>query len=200
MIDDTHGFEVEDLDSLLKDSMLERQARKESKPPREKRTGVTKKLDPNRPKAEKQPCWMSASEKAEFDRQVNSAEARAMWRPTAAVAMFSTQICLSCGSSHTHFEGFFQHQIHKGMAYAERWIVACDQTMLAGLPKQKKITIHEADTCMHCAALAGFLDPSSTLTEPSYAAWTPHKNHQVYSDQSEYPGGFVRSSKTSPLE
>lgn len=189
-----------DLDSLLSESMVQRAARLEEKSSKEKRPGKNTKLrDPSMRQERQQIHWMNAGEAEAYRRDVNSVEANSQWKAIAAVAMFSTQICLCCGTTSTHFEGFFLHQEHKKSPGSERWIPA-DNAMQIGLPKFRKTNLHEADSCSACAAALGFASPSPTVSEPFYAAWSPRKNYQVYSDQSEYPRGLVRSTKTSSLE
>ena len=182
-----------DLDALLADSLQARDAKK-AKYSRT-RPNECSKVPADRPRH-----WRNLEEMSDYERRRHNAELKDLWKPQAAVAMFSVQLCLSCGSRHTHFEGFFQQQRHASYRDTEKWVPATDSTMLKDLPKHKKITLHEADACIDCVGYSGYLDISPTLTEPSHAAWSPRKNHSVYSDQSEYPTGFVRSPKTSPLE
>lgn len=189
-----------DLDSLLHESLTEKAERKQAKV-----KNPSTPVPSRRPKPKGDPIrpangqWMNASEVSEYQRQVKIAEAKGLWKPQAAVAMFATQMCLSCGHQHTHFEGFFIHQLH-AHSQTERWIRATDTPSISGLPRFRKTTLHESDACTDCIGQQGFTDPSQTLSEPSYASWSPRKNNQVYSAQLEYPGGFSRPSETSSVE
>lgn len=183
-----------DLDSLLADSMVERGIKKQAKEPR------GKKSTPKKPATNRPLHWMTSKEQEDFKRQISNSSLRALWKPEAAVAMFSIQLCLVCGSRHTHFEGFFQQQRHQSHRDTERWVPATDHTMLLNLPKHKKVTIHEADSCMACVESLGYTDPSPTLTEPSYAAWTPAKHYQKYSNEHLLANGLSHEGKALPVE
>lgn len=190
-----------DLDSLLTESLSEKEARKAAKAstPAQPSPGRrrTKPIDPTKPA---NASWMNAKDVAEYQHQVKVAEAKGLWKSQAAVAMFATQLCLSCGKQHTHFEGFFLQQTHSQGVHAERWIRATDTPSMSGLPRHRKTTLHEADACADCIASQGFLEPSPTPSEPSYATWTPTKNRQVYSAELEYAGGFSRTRETPSVE
>lgn len=183
-----------DLDSLLADSLLAKQMKKSSHPPKEKAKPKQKEL------AGSNAHWMNAKERDEFARQVDNAALRALWKPQAAVAMFSVQICLSCGTRNTHFEGFYQQQRHASHRDTEKWVLATDSTMLANLPKHRKVTIHEADSCLSCADTLGYTTPSPTDTEPQYAAWTPHKHSSHSPDECEPARGLSSPNQTPFVE
>lgn len=188
------------LDDLLTEAMQERESRLKSVPdhkPSPHRKGGKRFIDPTKPA---NGSWMNAKEHEEYARQVKVAEAKGMWKNQRAVAMFSTQICLQCGSTHTHFEGFFLHQLHEKSLDIERWIKAPDTISMAGLPRTRKTTLHEADACSDCIDSQGFVDIDPSLTEPSYATWTPSKNRQVYSNELDTAGGLGRKIGTAPLE
>lgn len=191
----------DDLDNLLNESLAQKAERKAAKP------STVRTSDPSKRKGSKTPdptkpanaSWMNAKEVEEYHRQVKIAEAKGLWKPHAAVAMFSTQVCLCCGSTSTHFEGFFIHQKHKTVE-AERWVKAPDMVSLKSLPKYRKHAMHEADACYVCISNQGYLEVAPIQSEPSYATWTPHKNRQVYSDELESAGGFGRKTGTPTLE
>lgn len=156
-----------DLDSLLSESL---EAKRKPKALKAEITGVTK-----RPKtigqANKE--WLNSADKSDYERRIENARRSDMWRPQAAVAMFSVQLCLNCGSRHTHFEGFFIQSTHAA-SHTERWVLSLDRASLRDLPHHRKITVHEADACIACADALGFVDPSTTVTEPDCSSWNPH--------------------------
>lgn len=167
-----------DLDSLLADSL---DAIAKKKAPK----GKTKEGQPSMPQLR-----FNGKDKSDYERRCENAALKALWKPRAAVAMFSVQICLQCGSSHRHFEGFFVQQKHDSHRQTERWVPAKDHTDLLNLPKHLKIVTHEADACMDCVVREGYLQPSPTQTEPTCDSWTPHQDYSRYSDQHNPPGRF----------
>jgi hypothetical protein len=187
-----------DLDDLLVESVQQRDERKAAKSPAKSITKKANKL--GRGASSKDVQWMNATERAEFQKQVSNMNIDGSWVTEAAVAMFAEQTCKCCGAAATHFEGFFLQQRATRNAYTERWIPSPDTVSLNGHPKAVKINHSEADSCLDCAANLGFNSPSQSLTEPSYAAWSPLKNHQKYSIESEYSRGFGRQTETSPVE
>lgn len=178
-----------DLDSLLSESLAERASKRSAPRPKELSKVPAK-----------DPAWMNKAEKSDYERRRENAELRDLWKPQAAVAMFSVQICLSCGNRQTHFEGFYQQQRHASHRQTEKWVLATDSTMLKDLPRHRKVTIHEADSCLQCADALGYSQPSPTDTEPRYETWTTHVNHSKCSNEREFAGGFGSASQTPLVE
>lgn len=179
-----------DLDSLLAESLTERDARKAKAAERKPSKGIP-------PAA----SWMNPKERADYNRQVENARLRGLWRPDAVAAMISRQICLNCGHTHDHFEGYFQHQTHASGLHVERWVLCTDSTMRINLPLTRKLTVIEADACADCLSSLGYVEPhTSSQLEPHYATWQTRQKHSKYSDQSEPPRGFGSAAKTSFME
>src|ERR1700757_1574240 len=108
-----------DLDTLLAEAIAERNARKPAPRPKE-----CSKVPADRPAH-----WRNQQDMSDYERRRHNAELKDLWKPQAAVAMFSIQICLTCGNRHTHFEGFFQQQRHASYRETEKWVPATDSTM-----------------------------------------------------------------------
>jgi hypothetical protein len=142
MPDDNGNF---DLDALLVESIQSQQDKLE--------------LAKNRKKL--QATWLSDAEKKTLKADTEKLASRVEWAPVAAVAIFHTQRCVSCGTRHTHFMGVFQQQKQKtggisGTVSAERWVRAVDSTMIDNLPKVQKLTDEPVDMCECCAVSLGF--------------------------------------------
>lgn len=134
-----------DLDALLADSLQSTKDKATLKKQKEKL----------------QSTWLSGTEKSQLKHSVTRLSLAHEWEPVAAVALFHTQRCISCGTRHTHFMGVFQQQRQaagglSGMMTAEKWVRAIDNTMIDGLPKQQKVTDEPVDMCECCAVSLGF--------------------------------------------
>jgi len=85
---------------------------------------------------------------------IRSWEAKREWIPKAAVVMFSRQQCLSCGSYHTQFLGWYQRQQHRSSSI-QRWIASIKPTD-SKLLRESKYKDSHTEMCEDCAEAIGF--------------------------------------------
>ena len=60
-------------------------------------------------------------EKAATEAKIRQWELKREWVPAADVVMFTVQTCKHCGTSHSHFQGYFVRQQHKE-SNVSRWL------------------------------------------------------------------------------
>ena len=138
-----------DLDALLADSM---QVQNDKKNLAKENKRVQQSLD----KTNQVRDWRLANAKS--SEIING---KRDWQPVAAVALFHTQRCVTCGTNHTHFMGVFQRQKYvaggvSGFLKADQWVRATDHTMIDNLPKEQKVTDEPVDMCECCAPSLGY--------------------------------------------
>ena len=134
----SHSDDI-DLDSLLADSVQQVQdAQKLSKG-----------------KAKLASGWIGTAEKADLKRDLDAISARREWTSTAAVCLFREQTCLTCGNTHSHFQGLFIEQAHRN-GNTKSWERTVDNISMQALPRQRKIDKETCDMCEFCAHTVGW--------------------------------------------
>lgn len=141
-----------DLDDLLSSSLKAKEkkpAAKQAKPPTSKESNE----------------WMNASDRDSLKADIKRRETLREWEPVAVVAMFTTQVCSCCGSSHSQFTGVFQQQIQRNVGIMEasqvnRWVRDANFPKADKLPKLQKVTEEAVDMCISCAGSLDYQKPT----------------------------------------
>lgn len=148
--------------------------------------------------------WKNGKEAVELRRLTHKLEREVEWRPIAAIALFSEQVCSNCNTRHRHFEGLFQQQQHKRDGSFTRFVRAVDHTMTDNLPKFQKIFENPADMCCDCVTTQGWPSDLSYTNQssevPNHGSWSPKQNRAKYTDEYIPARGTGRPRKASPLE
>lgn len=141
-----------DLDDLLLSSL-------KNKEKKEKKTTTAKPAKP--PTSKESNEWMNASDRDSLKADIKRRETLREWEPVAVVAMFTTQICICCGSSHSQFTGVFQQQVQRNVGIMEasqvnRWVRDVNYPKADKLPKLQKVSEEAVDMCISCAGSLGY--------------------------------------------
>ena len=138
--------DLEDLDSLLKES-LEIQSSKS---------------DGERYRQQLKRGGMSKEETALIEQKLQEWESRREWQTVANVALFRNTTC-SCGNWHSHFVGLYYRQVHRTLPNTKR-LVAAKQNLndvvvtaeIATIPNEVLHETRETSMCAACAISKGF--------------------------------------------
>jgi hypothetical protein len=108
---------------------------------------------------------MNASDRDSLKADIARRTSLREWEPIAVVAMFTKQVCVSCGKTHTQFSGVFQHQVQRRAgileaSHVERWVRDANYPKGVNLPKLQKVSVESVDMCIACAESLGYQQPT----------------------------------------
>lgn len=138
--DDSGEDDFSELDNLLAEAT---QATADDKALKAARKRLGKVAKSHHPEAE--------SERNRLVADIRRLEEGRVWSTVATVALFHSQTCSSCGSKHTHFEGWFTEQKHVTDPFSRRFVAGKPvEALPARREDHDQAPVEACTNCIEC--------------------------------------------------